>query len=213
MEIKAVLFDLDGVLLDTEGSYTEFWEYMEGKHPTGIDNFAYFIKGTTLAKILETHFPDKKLQEEIVAELVVFENSMPFKLFDGAAEMLAAIKDAGLSAAIVTSSGRPKMNRLFKEIPMLNDYIDVVITDEDVTASKPDPQGYLIAAERLGALPDAFVVVEDSINGLKAGRSSRGRVVGLATTNPREAIEPLADFVADSIGDITFAQLVGKDEK
>lgn len=202
MKVKAVLFDLDGVLIDTEGIYTDFWADLERRYPTGVDNFALVIKGSTLATILDTYFPSPEIQADIRSRLREFEENMPYRLFDGVASLLEWLRDAGISTAIVTSSNRPKMTRVFREIPLLQTHIDTLVTDEDVTASKPDPQGYLIAAERLGALPDAFVVVEDSLAGLEAGRRAGGKVIAVATTNPRTRIEPLANATVDNVAQI-----------
>lgn len=203
MNIKAVLFDLDGVLLDTEGTYTEFWADVDRRHPTGVENFAQVIKGSTLAKIYERYFPDETIQAEITRDLREFEDSMPFIMYEGALELLSQLRERSIATAIVTSSNRVKMARVMSELPQLAALIDTLVTDEDVERSKPDPEGYILAAKRLNAYPEAFVVVEDSINGLHAGRASGGRVTGLATTNPREAIEPLADIVVDTIAYLT----------
>ena len=61
----AALFDLDGVLIDCECIYTQFWTSMDELFPTGIENFAYSIKGTTLPDILDTHFSDNAVQAEV----------------------------------------------------------------------------------------------------------------------------------------------------
>ena len=84
------------------------------------------------------------------------------------------------------------------------------MTDEDVTASKPDPQGYLLAAERLGAKAGEFAVFEDSFAGLEAGRRAGALVVGVATTNPRETVEPRADITVDTVADITPERLLAQ---
>ena len=206
-KIRAVLFDLDGVLLDTEGIYTEFWSSIDRKYPTGIENFALRIKGTTLPDILEKYFP-AAIHNEIRSLLADFENNMPFMLFDGAERVLVELHHRHIATAVVTSSNREKMVRVFNALPVLSENIDTLVTDEDVTASKPDPQGYILAAGRLEALPDAFAVIEDSVNGLKAARASGGKVIALATTNPRHMVEPLADIVFDDISGLDVESLL-----
>lgn len=200
MKLKAALFDLDGVLLDTEGIYSDFWHGIDLEYPTGIEDFAHYIKGSTLSTILDRHFPPE-VHTDIRARLSAFERSMPYRLFDGAADLLTSLKSHGIATAIVTSSNREKMRRVFREVPVLAT-VDTLVVDEDVTASKPDPQGYMLAARRLNALPSAFAVVEDSLHGLEAGRRSGGLVVGIATTNPRQVVEPLSDYVADTVAGI-----------
>ncbi len=130
------------------------------------------------------------------------EREMQFHLFDGVTEFLVALKDAGIPAAIVTSSNPAKMTRLFEQLDGFRDYFGAVLTDADVSRGKPDPECYLKAAERLGADAADCVVFEDSFSGLKAGRAAGARVVALATTNPRESLAPLADLVIDSFRDL-----------
>lgn len=207
MSVKSVLFDLDGVLTDTEGIYTQFWSDIDRRYPTGVDNFAAAIKGNTLSHILGTYFADEATRDEIRALLRRLEADMPYRLFDGAIELIDGLQAAGITTAIVTSSNRAKMDSLFARIPALSLRIDTLVTDEDVTASKPDPQGYLLAARCLGAAPGEFVVFEDSFAGIEAGRRAGAIVVGVATTNPRSAIEPLADITVDTVADITAADI------
>ncbi|MDO4320866.1 MAG: HAD family phosphatase [Bacteroidales bacterium] len=207
MSVKAVLFDLDGVLIDTEGIYTDFWSDIDRRFPTGVDDFAHVIKGNTLSRILDTYFPGSDIQTEIRGLLRRQENDMTYNLFDGAIELLEGLRAAGISTAIVTSSNRTKMNHLFDCLPELGRLIDTLVTDEDVTASKPDPQGYLLAARRLQAAEGEFVVFEDSYAGLEAGRRAGAIVVGVATTNPRHGVAPLADVTVDTMADITAADI------
>lgn len=203
MNIKAVLFDLDGVLIDTEGLYSCFWNEMDNLYPTGVADFADVIKGNTLSNILSTYFPDARHQEEIKRRLTQQENDMEYRLFDGAVSLMRGLKNNGIRTAIVTSSNLKKMKHLFAVLPELEENIDLLVTDEDVTASKPDPQGYLLAASRLGADSGEFIVVEDSIAGLEAGRRAGAFVLGIATTNSHEVVEKMADLTINEIGDIS----------
>lgn len=202
MKLKSVLFDLDGVLIDTEGIYTEFWADIDRLYPTGVENFALVIKGSTLPSILNKYFATEH-HADIVRRLRDNEDNMVYRLFDGVEDLMASLAAEGVTMAIVTSSNRPKMDEVYAQVPALGKYISALVTDEDVTASKPDPQGYLIAAERLGAAPGECVVVEDSIAGLHAGRAAGAAVAGIATTNPCSAIEPLADIVVDATGELS----------
>lgn len=191
-----LLFDLDGVLVDSEGIYTEFWEDIDAIYPTGVKDFAHIIKGSTLDRILGTYFP-KEQHPAILERLRRQEEEMVYRLFPGTLEYLVAMHECGWRVAIVTSSNMKKMDNLFRQIPELRPHIDVLVTDADVTRSKPDPQGYLIAAEKLGCRPENCIVFEDSISGLKAGRRAGAIVVGVATTNSREDVAPIADYVVD----------------
>ncbi len=204
MNIQAILFDLDGVLVDTEGIYSDFWSEMDALYPTGTPDFAQVIKGSTLPKILDTYFPDPKVQQAVRQRLDEQERGMEYRLFDGVLTMLQNLRDSGVRTAIVTSSNMPKMNHLFESHPRLRELIDTLITDEDVTVSKPDPQGYLLAASRLGVEPQNCVVVEDSMAGIEAGKRAGAAVVGVASTCGRQAVEAVAHVTVDAIRELNL---------
>lgn len=206
----AALFDLDGVLIDTEGLYTEIWADIERTHPTGIDDFAHKIKGSTLQRILSTHFPDPAVQADIVAMLKEREDAMVYELFAGVADFLADLQLHHIPAAIVTSSNAPKMERLFGSLKGFRDFFAAVITDGDVTHSKPHPECYLTAARRLGADIADCVVFEDSFSGLEAGRAAGAHVVALATTNSRESLLGKADLIIDGFTGLGIEELAEK---
>lgn len=199
----AALFDLDGVLIDSESIYTVFWNRMNELFPTGIDNFSYVIKGTTLPQILDRYFPDPKVQAELRVYLKKQEAEMVYRIFPGVERFLKALKEKEIPTAIVTSSNDAKMKVLFDSLPGFRDYFDVVVTDTDVTRSKPDPQGYMLAAERLGVPSEHCVVFEDSRAGLEAGRRAGGKVVAVATTLTHEDIAGCGDIVIDSFEELT----------
>lgn len=200
MHRTAVLFDLDGVILDTEGIYTTFWAEIGRRYHIPVPNFALVIKGNTIAKIFDSYFPNEADRAEIRQLLVQQEFTMDYRPFPGALELMHDLRQAGIATAIVTSSNARKMRHIFEQLPQLAALTDALITDEDVTHSKPHPQGYLTAAERLGAR--RFMVVEDSLAGIEAGHRAGAKVVGLATTCPRQKVETVADFTFNSITDI-----------
>lgn len=202
-----VLFDLDGVLIDSETTYTKFWSEIGKIYPTGVENFAIAIKGTTLPSILK-YFPDADVREDIVKRLGNFQNHMEFPLFPGAKELLEGLKCAEIPTAIVTSSDASKMQLLFSQHPWFPELLTAIIDASKVTKSKPDPQGYLLGADAIGVDPTRCYVFEDSLQGLAAGRAAGARVIGVATTYSCDRITPLADMVIDSVADITAEMLV-----
>lgn len=89
----ACLFDLDGVLIDSERMYTKIWEAIEKEFPTGVENFAYKIKGTTLEDILDRYFPDPEIRKKVTSEIYRLEGMMIYGPKPGAMELLDALKD------------------------------------------------------------------------------------------------------------------------
>lgn len=208
MKRFGALFDLDGVLVDSESQYTICWSGIEQRHPTGIPDYAHAIKGTTLTSIL-ANYPTEAEREQVKRELHEFESTMPYPIMAGVIELLEQMKSEGWGTAIVTSSDKMKMSRLFAADPQLRQYFDVIIDADMVTRSKPDPQGYLLAAEKLGLAPAECFVFEDSLQGVAAGRASGATVVGLATTFPRERIESTGstDVIVDSLASVSTDML------
>lgn len=192
---EAALFDLDGVLIDTEGTYSEFWDAMALRHNKPA-TFANDIKGTTLSRILAENFP-AEMHAEIEQQIHDFEDAMEFRLFPGVDEFLHALADSHVPMAIVTSSDDKKILALRRQLPALLDMMQAVVDGSMVTRSKPDPEGYLKAAALLGKDPDRCIVFEDSLQGLEAGRRAGCKVVGLVTTNPPEKVKPLCDVDID----------------
>lgn len=184
------LFDLDGVIVDTELEYTKFWDGQGALYRPEIKNFAAGIKGNTLAQVFDKFFADNpEAQAKITKELDAFERDMPYEYIEGILEFLEAIKRAGTNTAIVTSSNEKKMHSVFARRPELRGFFDDVITAERVKKSKPDPECYLLGASVFGADKTSGFVFEDSNAGLTAGKASGLNVIGLATTYPKEQIE------------------------
>lgn len=206
MRTYGALFDLDGVLIDSEGTYTEFWRDIDRRYPTGVDDFATSIKGTTLESISK-FFPDEDVWADITSRLRHFQDTMEFPLYPGVTEFLQSLADAGWRMALVTSSDPRKMERLWAQVPELKGFFIEVIDGKKVTRSKPHPEGYLKAAEAVGLDATDCFVFEDSLQGLKAGRASGATVIGISTTYPAEAIAPLADRVVPSVACLTPTEL------
>ncbi|MCM1255624.1 MAG: HAD family phosphatase [Duncaniella sp.] len=176
-----VLFDLDGVLVDSEGEYSKFWGATGRKFNVGGDSFADDIKGTTLGEILQSFAENDR--EGIVKSLYEFESDMSFPVFPGVIDFLRALKTNNIPSAIVTSSDDTKMGYLFRKHPEFHDYVDIIITGSMVSHSKPDPEGYLLGASKIGVAPEDCYVFEDSMQGVEAGMRSGATVVAIATTN------------------------------
>ena len=196
--LKAALFDLEGTLIDTEGQYTRFWDGIAKQYCPDIPDFANTIKGTTLVQIFKNYFPDKQIQDEIARKLDEFEASMDFTPYPGVLDFILDLKKEGIKTAIATSSNRPKFSHLKTKCPEFVALFDRILTAEDFSASKPDPDCYLKAAAALVCTIDECAVFEDAFTGLQAGMASGMLTVGLTTTNSREAIEGKCHFILDS---------------
>ncbi len=201
------LFDLDGVIIDTEPQYKIFWDRM-GLEYLGRENFQETIKGQTLTQIFAGNFSGMdKEQKEIVARLNEFEEGMHYDYVPGVYEFILELRSREVPMAIVTSSNEMKMNQVKKVHPELWELMDAVITSEDFSRSKPDPECFLKGMEALDGTPGETYVFEDSVHGANAGKAAGANVIGLATTLPREVLEPLCDAVIDDFTGFSLPSL------
>ncbi len=201
------LFDLDGVLVDSERLYTKIWESIEKQWPTGVDNFAYKIKGTTLEDILARYFPED-IRGKVTEELIRLEGMMIYGPLPGAIDFLDKLRERNIPLALVTSSNNLKMEHLWHDMPDFRSKFNIVITGDVVTNSKPDPEGYLKAAHGIGVNPARCAVFEDSLQGVKAGRAAGAFVVGVAGTLKAEDIAPFCDVVVNAVAEVNVDELV-----
>lgn len=207
MKKVGVLFDLDGVLIDSEDLYTEFWEGIEHIYPTNIPDFAHIIKGNALFKILNTYYP-RHLHQDIIDRVHSFELNMVYPIYDGVIDFLEELKSRNLPCAIVTSSDNVKMETLYRQYPFFKPYFSAIITGSDVTKSKPDPQGYLLAAKAIGCNPCDCYVFEDSLQGLDAGMASGATVIALTTSNSLDIVKEKAHEVIENLAGYTVDKML-----
>lgn len=205
---NTALFDLDGVVLDTESQYTVCWDRIGKVYKPDIPKFAHLIKGQTLTQIFDRYFKDEeKVQHEIENQLIEFEKNMDYAYIPGVLAFIKDLKRHQVNTAIVTSSNQQKMANVYQCHPEFETLFDVILTSEDFKRSKPEPDCYLTAAAHFSVSHNQCVVFEDSINGLKAGKAAQMKVCGLATTNSIETVKPLSDMVIKDFVGMSYAKL------
>lgn len=207
---KAALFDLDGVVFDTEPQYSVFWGAQFKKYYPEHPGMEQKIKGMTLVQIYDKYFTDEERQKEITKELNDFEQNMQFVYVDGFKDFVADIRKNGVKTAVVTSSNMEKMRNVFSKCPDFRQLFDEILTSEDFSESKPSPDCYQKAAAKFELTKDECVVFEDSFNGLRSGRSAQMFVVGLATTNSQEAIKDFSDMVIANYKGMGYKEICDK---
>jgi HAD superfamily hydrolase (TIGR01509 family) len=204
----ALLFDLDGVVIDTEAQYSTFW-HQAGVDYLGMTDLDERVKGQTLTYIYGTFFPGMTAEQAaITAALDRFEQRMTFDYLPGAEAFLTDLKRNGVKTAVVTSSNEQKMAAVYRAHPELTAYFNRILTAEMFARSKPAPDCFLLGMKLFGTTPRQTYVFEDSINGLKAAMASGATVIALATTNSREAIRPLSHYIIDDFNGMTCNKLI-----
>ena len=208
MSISAVIFDMDGVLIDSAEAHKQSWRVLAGElHRTVSDEEFIGQFGRPSRDIIRNlfgaHLPDEVVarydchKEEAFRDLV--RGRLP--VMPGAARLVQALDEAGFALA-VGSSGPPENVSLCLEDPAFEGRFDAVVTGMDVEFGKPDPQVFLLAAEHLGAEPSACVVVEDAPAGIEAANRAGMKSIALTSTHRAETLGR-TDWIVSALSEIT----------
>jgi len=216
MPEQAVIFDMDGVLVDSYRAHFESWRRVArrlGREMTEEEFASVF--GRTNPDIFEALWPGVVPADEVdhwsdTKEAAYREILLAdFPAMGGAAELIAALKAAGFRLA-VGSSGPPENVACAVEGLALPDAFDAVVHGKDVSRGKPDPEVFLRCAERLGVGLDSCAVIEDACPGVEAARRAGMVPVALTGTAPRERLAASgAMLVVDSLWELSPALLAG----
>ncbi|MGB5444134.1 MAG: HAD family phosphatase [Psychromonas sp.] len=174
MKIKAILFDMDGLIFDTEGLYKKSWQCAVNEQGLILTDqfYQHFIgvQDAQCEEMLQMKFADqldmprfRKTRDQMLA--VARENGVAYKA--GFNALFSGLKNRGFKSALVTSSAFPQVEHHFAGSEYLS-LFDAVITSEQVKNGKPAPDCYLIACEQIGIIPAECLVLEDSNNGMRA---------------------------------------------
>lgn len=201
----AVLWDLDGVLVDTARfHYLAYRRLMAelGRHlPEERFRPLFGLRNDAILRDLLGELPAQRIRElarrkEEHFRRLVAGNVRPLP---GAAELVRLLRERGLPQAIVSSTPRPNIDLVLASLGLAEAFREIV-AEEDVRRGKPDPEGFLLAARRLGVPPAGCVVLEDAPQGVAAARAAGMRCLAVATTRPRRALAQ-ADLVVDRLDD------------
>lgn len=204
--LQAALFDLDGVVFDTEPQYTVFWGSQCRLYHPEAPGLEHRIKGQTLDQIFDAHWSGQleKERDAVTERLNAFEAQMHFDYVAGFEAFVADLRRNGVKTAVVTSSNQQKMSSVFRQRPEFAGLFDRIFTSEDFSQSKPAPDCYLTAARYFGVAPEACAVFEDSVNGLRSGLAAGMTVIGLTTTNPNDVVKPLSHYQIKDYNDLNY---------
>lgn len=204
---KGVIFDLDGVLIDTGQFHRQSWYDLAREEDFemsdelfystfGMQNYQIIpklVRRDLTAEDIErmSEWKERRYRELISGKLT---------LQEGARGLIDELKSNGFLLAIGTSA--PQANLAFMlEHTGVDDCFDAYVTGEEVSNSKPAPDTFLKAAEKLSLAPGCCLVVEDAVQGVQAGKKAGMKVVAVCTTRQREDLEE-ADLIVDSLGEL-----------
>ena len=211
--IKAVIFDLDGVIVSTDDCHYEAWQQLANRNGIYFDReINQRLRGVSrmesLAILLER--ANRAYTEEEKAAMAAEKNETykqlvmkitPSAILPGAMNTLKKLREKGILMAIGSSSKNTPI--ILKQIG-LEGYFDAVADGNNIKNSKPDPEVFLLAAKKLNIQPAYCLVVEDADAGVEAALNGNMRVLGVGSA----AINPTATITADSLKDIDLADLI-----
>lgn len=211
----AALFDMDGVLVDSNPFHLDAWTQLSRRHQRQLspEDLQYGLSGRKSEDILRYLFGDDLLPEQLDA-LAAEKEHLFRELIRGRAQPIAGLTrllyelvQLGWRCAVATSAPRLNLELTLDELG-LRSLFGAEVTAEDVHIGKPHPQVYQLAAQRLDMPPSACIVFEDAVAGIEAGHRAGMTTVGLATTRPAtELLAAGADLVVADFTELTPARL------
>lgn len=208
--IQAVIFDLDGTILDNEKEWETAFEAVIHKHQIPNSKFQMpngwiHEPGLGLSnnwKRIVREEPVEKYVMETVEEYKSLSKSLSLR--DGVEELVQMVKEKGWRTGLCTGSTWSVVEKELEELS-LELAFDVTTTGEEVLMSKPDPEIYLLTAQKLEAEPEDCLVIEDAIAGIRAAKEAGCKAVGLISEYSVKTtlLAAGADYVVEKISDIS----------
>jgi HAD superfamily hydrolase (TIGR01509 family) len=211
----AVIFDMDGVLTDSEPliNAAAVAMFRERGVPVQPEDFLPFVgtgENRYLGGVAERHGVAFEIEAAKRRTYEIYLEMVPERLraFPGAVELVRNCRAAGLRVALASSADRIKVEANLRHIGLMPDWWDAVISAENVVNKKPAPDLFLAAARQIDVPVAQCVVIEDALNGIQAARAAGMRCVAVAQTFPAAQLVK-ADLVRASMQDLTVADLCG----
>lgn len=214
MPTLGVIFDWDGVIVDSSRAHEEAWELLGRETgrtlPEGHFKRSFGRKNDVIIPAILGWKVDAaenarlgRRKEELYRQVMHEQGIAPLP---GVREFLADLQIAGIPCAVGSSTERLNIDTIMAGIG-LGKYFAQIVSADDTTRGKPDPQVFLLAAERIGVRPANCVVFEDAFAGLEAARAGGMKAIGVATTHPAEKLRPFADRVVSRLDEVSVAEL------
>ena len=213
--MKAVIFDMDGVLVDTNPHHRIAWReyYQRNGKPLSDADFVQYVSGKHNSDIVAHLFTDQSLTPQEVHRLSSEKEALFRDLYRpviqpvaGLVPFLQALKAAGIRTAVATSAPVENLDFVIDALD-IRQYFDALLNESMVSHPKPDPEIYQKAMEMLGVEPAESVIFEDSMTGIQAAKASGATVVGMATTQTPDELRPFVDDTAVDFTEMSLARV------
>jgi HAD superfamily hydrolase (TIGR01509 family) len=183
--VSAVIFDMDGVLVDSHCIHKQAWRRLMQSlgHPVTDQQLEFVLDGRKRDDILQFFLGELSefdLREYGLKKDKLFaECASELQLVDGVREFIAALANAGVLLAVGSSASRPRAERILEQFGLTRCF-SAIVTGNDVTTGKPDPAVFTMACQRLRGDPATSLVVEDAVSGVKGARAAGMKCMGIA---------------------------------
>lgn len=203
MMIKGIIFDVDGVIFDSEKLHLEAWKKVFRKRNIFLKDEQSGVGYSDREFLLELKAkgiipPDiniREIQEEKLSELIELADK-DIQLFSGVKELLSSLKNRYLFC-VASNSDRKFISKILKNTNLIS-YFKYITTVNDVQNPKPHPDIYILSAKRMGLEPNECVVIEDSSVGVEAAKRAEMKCIAVAHSLPKEKLQK-ADLILEQI--------------
>jgi HAD superfamily hydrolase (TIGR01509 family) len=206
--IKGILFDMDGVLVDSEEFICEaaikmFSELCIWVEPEDFKPFVGMGENRYLGGVAEKYGYELDVELAKVRTYTIYGDLVKGKLktLNGVKQFVTFCREKGLKMAVASSADRMKVDINLKEMGFSDTTFDAIITGSDVINKKPNPEIFVKSSEKIGLKPENCLVVEDAINGIQAGKAAGCKCLALTTSFNAEQLKD-ADWICKDLSDV-----------
>ena len=211
--IKAVIFDMDGVIINNTLYHVRAWEKFAERYNLGLlkEEFKRELLGRSTESILK-HLFGQDLSQEKVAQYTEEKDSIYFEVYkenispaEDLLEFIDLLKERNITMGVATSETKEIAHSVLEKAGV-KQYFKVIVTGDDVENLKPNPEIYLKAAEGVNEIPTDCMAIEDTPSGIQSAKGAGMKVVGITTTYPADRISE-ADLIVKSFAELTLERL------
>ena len=209
---KAAIFDMDGVVVDTVPLHFKAWKQMFEEYVEKFTFQDYKDKVDGIPRIdggraILTDLTDDELNVATSKKQSYFLEHLKkdkIKVFESTIRLIKELRGKGVKIAVISSS--KNLPYILEKIEAMN-LLDAVVSGSEITKGKPDPQVFLMAADRVGVKPENCIVFEDAVLGVEAAKRAKMLCIGIDRYNEPDRLKE-ADLVVDDLKDVNYNKLL-----
>ena len=209
---KAVIWDMDGVIADTAPYHLKAWQQVFRKRGVNFTeedfkrNFGQrndtIIRNTLGLSTSQSEIEAIANEKENIYRNIVKDKIRPLP---GAVNLIKSLAENGFKMALASSAPIENIQLITTRLD-INHYFQAIVSGREVTKGKPSPQGFLLAAQRLGVEPKQCIVIEDAVAGVSAAKKAGMRCLAITNTHPRTSLTE-ADLIVDTLEEVSASYL------